>query len=1299
MSNPAGIQPCHLKPFFFTSIILFFYVSTSVANLEDPAESLIEAARKADLDKIIRLVKQGVDVNGMDGGGRVPLESASSAGQFEAVQLLLEMGADVNRGDKKKNTALQVAARRGHLNIVKLLLSYRADINLKNDFGDTPLLEASGMGHYDIVKLLLDFGADISLVDRSGQSAFLKAAERGHVDTAKLLYGYYTTKPSIDDINNAFVTACGRGRHEDGLRYFLDLGADINYSSDLGWTGVIYASVNGRHKTVKFLLENGADINRFDKFGNTALINAAKEGKIEVVEVLLEYKPDMEIRNRKGATALMLAKNDTIRGLLKKHGAKEVELLDLAMFQLKHALPYDKRLVEGLRLALIQYFHLFSSQPGALRTIKVSTSQIDLTRYKITYHLNIDGKQKAFDLTLSNQGSAILDNIEKVKLMFQNVSKEVIGNKKISTKRSEEHESFNSEISELVSHYDPFELLKAIQYIDHHLSTGAADPELLYQASEIFSWLAFFKNRNLNRNLSDLLASRAVCNYLMACLGDVDVSNKSFYEGLLLLSLDYPAAAIDVFNRNRPIEKMLSAFITFDFETLISFSSHPIINKRLLYYLTARAYESSNQDTTASQHYEKLMHDYPDFLLAKEYVIDNGRLGMARRYIMEYIEELLEKHLYIFKDFMETQWLDRNTKFELEIRKEPTERNRLVKWLKIHSALVNRKNEMKKNSGLLDAEFLSRFMMEDMSNALLIHFNIEDYRLGRGAQATEIAEMVKEAYPESTISRVLMLKSHKNSPSIQPIIESIPIDKADRILLRTLMDVYKPRSDYNYLYIQKYIKKENPDAIGLYRLYEYYQKLFFCPFAINSLKNALITDPYQYVLYEKILSHGEGEEYIKSGERHIGHLYGFLTSVAAWYHKNGNNKAAISYYNQAIKASPSQKIAYYELGEIHRKEKKYDDAIKMWGEYLQYDQHSLSAVSIRNAMGNAWLEKGEYKKAYDIFMESKNSAQAGALLGFAEVSEKTGKTLQSEKYFKKAAERYPVGSCPAKLGVFYLRQNNPDMAYQVFREYKRFNQFYYYFNDLIDYFIEIKNPKKVVQLVRNIEKGTDYAIMSHYIMVLADIFASKKEYDIASSLMRPLAQNGRKPIYVSNYWDFNIKGKISPPEKVLSDIVRWHSGSDYILNDFGPHLIETGYYDEALKALDHLFTDKRSQRKEDLQAAIVNMALAWRLGSRDPNIKKKIKSRIKDLGGDGWWTYRVGFLLGEIDEKEILKLADTQEKRTYIYYYIGMINKENGKKDEAIDHLLMCLETMEPRHKEFHNAYRIARKMANEETN
>jgi hypothetical protein len=128
----------------------------------------------------------------------------------------------------------------------------------------------------------------------------------------------YSSPETIDLIKAAEV---GDAK---GVVKQLGAGADINGKTmdSLQVTALMKASEKGRQEIVKLLIEKGAIVNIISRFGFTALMFAADSGKKESVKALLDAGADVNKVGHMFATALNWAKNDKIRGMLKKAGAK-----------------------------------------------------------------------------------------------------------------------------------------------------------------------------------------------------------------------------------------------------------------------------------------------------------------------------------------------------------------------------------------------------------------------------------------------------------------------------------------------------------------------------------------------------------------------------------------------------------------------------------------------------------------------------------------------------------------------------------------------------------------------------------------------------------------------------------------------------------------------------------------------------------------------------------------------------------------------------------------------------------------
>jgi len=960
---------------------------------------------------------------------------------------------------------------------------------------------------------------------------------------------------------------------------------------------------------------------------------------------------------------------------------------------------YDKRLAIGLKKAFRLYLGLISKEESTTR-VKLSASRLEKHRYRITYTLKSSKSPQKYDLVLSTKGSDIIQNMNALEQAVGSFKR----NNGAATSPSSNiftAQSFDR-VRKLISRFDYEDMISALQFVENRIGSGDEGPASLLAACEVYSWLAFFKNSNANRKLSDFLSELAVASYLVGKSFCNENTDTSYYQGLLLLSLDYPAASAKTLDPAHPAGGLLSAYIKYDFKALRELSDKPTTNRRLAGYLEGRSLLYSRQDNIAYNKYRRLMHDFPDFLPAKELVADTGSVSLARQHTEAYLIDLLEKHLHIFRRFMDVSWIGQDNQLAMAARQEASGGNRIKKWLKIHNTLTTQSKAMKQGEHVINAGILCRIMREDLENALLIYYDLEANLLGRLPEAAAIADTIESVYPGSQIQKVVKLKlltDYKDASTLFNYADAIKVNTADRYLLSTMLKSYNRwvLNDKRFPRIVELLnafkRKESPNAEGLYGLYSQFFRFHYQPYAIDFLKGAIAIDPYTCTYYAQLLRFEDSEEYIRNGESRIRHLYGFLTAVAAWHKRQGRTEKAIEYYEKAIGNSPGQKTAYYLLGKIFEKNGQYEKAIDVWKKYLEHDRWSLSAVANKNAIGRAYLKTKDYEKAYEIFRESKQSGQNGALIGFAEASEKTGRTLQSEKYYQKAARRYPSSKRSAvNLALFYLRQNNRKTACEVLRTYKRYNHFSYYFDKLIDFFAGQGDPAEAIQVVKEVENGNPSIWV---VQNLGDHFGKKGHFEIVRSLFEPFMKNLERPkegfphIFAAGYLDFCLQDKQCDGDSVLTDILSRYIRIPPLLEQLGINLLAKGHYDAAFKAFQAKY--ESTDRRKDI--AFVMMALAWRLGSKDASAKEEMIALLAGFSQNKWLAARIRFLLGEFDEKAIIGLANSSDKRCEIFYYLGAIRKSEVKLEEARKYLLLCLETEAYNNIEYHYALEMLKKM------
>jgi ankyrin repeat protein len=127
------------------------------------AGPLHNAAEMGDIDLIIRLHKQGVDLNLRDDFNMTALHFASYFGQSTVVDYLLKNHIEVNGKNDGGYTALILAIDNGHTEISKKLINYGADVNIKASDSESPLSIAWSKGNDEIVRLLIRHGANVNV--------------------------------------------------------------------------------------------------------------------------------------------------------------------------------------------------------------------------------------------------------------------------------------------------------------------------------------------------------------------------------------------------------------------------------------------------------------------------------------------------------------------------------------------------------------------------------------------------------------------------------------------------------------------------------------------------------------------------------------------------------------------------------------------------------------------------------------------------------------------------------------------------------------------------------------------------------------------------------------------------------------------------------------------------------------------------------------------------------------------------------------------------------------------------------
>jgi ankyrin repeat protein len=367
------------------------------APQRDGSTALHWAVHRDDLEAADLLIAAGANVGAATREEVTPLAMACLEGSVAMVQRLLKAGADPRERGPNGETMLMFAARNGRVELITRLAAAGVDVNARETIrGTTALMWAVVERHSAAARALLAAGADPSI--RSGPAGLPQnylaprlnvqnvvqaqerrrraaAAGRTYAEQLELertqgaLAGS-RAQPSDDTDDNVAVVAglvggggggltalvfAAREGDLDSTRALLDAGADVNQTTEYGWTPLLTAINNRNYAVASLLAERGADVNIANKGGWTPLYLATDNRNIEggdypvpkpdrdhleIIRILLEKgaNPNARIRENTltrtiftmqwffedGATAFVRAaqSSDTeLMKLLLQHGA------------------------------------------------------------------------------------------------------------------------------------------------------------------------------------------------------------------------------------------------------------------------------------------------------------------------------------------------------------------------------------------------------------------------------------------------------------------------------------------------------------------------------------------------------------------------------------------------------------------------------------------------------------------------------------------------------------------------------------------------------------------------------------------------------------------------------------------------------------------------------------------------------------------------------------------------------------------------------------------------------------------
>jgi uncharacterized protein len=298
---------------------------------------LIMAALYGNAPMIEKLLKARADVKQHLPSGETTVMLAARNGNPQAIKLLAAAGADVNAKENLRGTtALMWAAEQQHPAAVKMLLELGADHLAKSGPAGLPRnymaprvntaavkdaqrryaeAIAAGRTYEEQLEYEVAQGRKISIGFRgvfNARRADLSgppAAEATVTPPANAGAAPPAAEPPPEAADDTDVIVAGlvgtggggltalvfaaREGDQESAKHLLDAGADVNQTTEYGWTPLLTATNNRHYKLAQYLIERGANPNIANKGGWTPLYLATDNRNIEGGDYPVP-KPDLD---------------------------------------------------------------------------------------------------------------------------------------------------------------------------------------------------------------------------------------------------------------------------------------------------------------------------------------------------------------------------------------------------------------------------------------------------------------------------------------------------------------------------------------------------------------------------------------------------------------------------------------------------------------------------------------------------------------------------------------------------------------------------------------------------------------------------------------------------------------------------------------------------------------------------------------------------------------------------------------------------------------------------------------------
>ncbi|XP_066909731.1 putative ankyrin repeat protein RF_0381 [Halyomorpha halys] len=264
----------------------------------------VEAFKNNSIQAIRDIISAGANIMKLLPGGNTFLHIAAAEGQNEALQTLLRAGLDPNKMNSHYITPLELVVRAGNVQGAEILLQRMVNTGTRTEMEEDLLNIALEPSNVDMCKVFIKYSPYLRFYFNN-TLVHLIIRMRNATEMLNVLEGH---KVPLNIRNIDGLAPLHIATDPSVVSKLLDLGADVNFTTDNGDTALHIASANNSLEVVKVLVKRGAGINIQDYDGVTALMFAANNTNSNIlVTYLLHSGADLSLKSKRGRTALHYA--------------------------------------------------------------------------------------------------------------------------------------------------------------------------------------------------------------------------------------------------------------------------------------------------------------------------------------------------------------------------------------------------------------------------------------------------------------------------------------------------------------------------------------------------------------------------------------------------------------------------------------------------------------------------------------------------------------------------------------------------------------------------------------------------------------------------------------------------------------------------------------------------------------------------------------------------------------------------------------------------------------------------------